>query len=137
MIKYFFSKQFLGFLAVGGLAALLHWLARLFLSVWMPFSWAVISAYIVGMTVAFLLNSVFIFPKSEKPRHAQARDFVLVNLSFFPFVWLISVQVNNWLKAIGMTSYSEGLAHAIAISLPMFATFLIYKFFAFKEKRYE
>ena len=137
MIKYFLTKQFLGFLAVGGLAALLNWLARLFLSVWLPFSWAVIIAYIVGMLVAFLLNSIFIFPKSEKTRHAQARDFVLVNLSFFPLVWLASVQVNIWLKTIGMVSHSEELAHAIAISLPMLATFLIYKFFAFKEKRHE
>ena len=137
MIKYFFTKQFLGFLAVGGVAALLNWLARLFLSVWLPFSWAVIIAYVIGMFVAFLLNSIFVFPKSEKARHAQARDFVLVNLSFFPLVWLASVQVNIWLKTIGMVSHSEELAHAIAISLPMLATFLIYKFFAFKEKRHE
>ena len=137
MIKYFFTKQFLGFLAVGGLAALLNWLARLLLSVWLPFSWAVIVAYAIGMFVAFLLNSFFVFPKSEKARHAQARDFVLINLSFFPLVWLASVQVNNWLKTIGMVSHSEELAHAIAISLPMLATFLIYKFFAFKEKRHE
>jgi len=122
---------------VGGLAALLHWLARLFLSIWLPFSWAVIIAYGVGMIVAFLLNSVFVFPKSEKARHAQARDFVLVNLAFFPLVWLVSVQVNNWLKTLGMISHSEDLAHAIAIPLPILATFLIYKFFAFKEKGYE
>jgi putative flippase GtrA len=137
MIKYFFTRQFLGFLAVGGLAALLNWLARLLLSVWMPFSWAVVGAYLVGMTVAFLLNSIFIFPNSEKAKHAQVRDFVLVNLSVIPFVWLISIHVNNWLKTVGMRSYSEELAHAIAISLPALATFLIYKFFAFKEKRYE
>jgi putative flippase GtrA len=137
VIKYFLSKQFLRFLAVGGLAALLHWLARVCLSIWLPFSWAVIVAYGVGMTVAFLLNSFFVFPKSEKAKHAQARDFVLVNLAFFPLVWLVSVQVNNWLKTLGMISHSEELAHAIAIPLPILATFLIYKFFAFKEKGYE
>jgi putative flippase GtrA len=137
VIKYFFTKQFLGFLAVGGLAALMHWLARLCLSIWLPFSWAVMIAYVVGMAVAFLLNSLFVFQKSKKARHAQARDFVLVNLSFFPVVWLASVQVNQWLKTLGMISHSEELAHAIAIPLPMLATFLIYKFFAFKEKSYE
>lgn len=137
MIKYFLTKQFLGFLAVGGLAALLHWLTRLALSFWLPFSWAVIIAYAVGMTIAFLLNSYFIFPKSEKAKHIQARDFILVNLSFFPLVWLISVQTNNWLKTAGVVNHSEELAHAFAISLPMVATFLIYKFFAFKERRYE
>ncbi len=137
MIKYFLTKQFLGFLAVGGLAALLHWLARLFLSIWLPFSLAVVIAYMVGMLVAFLLNSIFIFPTSEKARHAQARDFVLVNLSFFPVVWLAAVQINHWLKTVGMISHSEELAHALAIPLPMLATFLIYKFFTFKEKSYE
>ena len=93
MIRYFLTKQFLGFLVVGGLAALLHWLARILLSVWLPFSTAVIIAYIVGMVVAFLLNSFFVFPKSQKARHAQARDFVWINLSFFPVVWFFSLQI--------------------------------------------
>lgn len=137
MIKYFLTTQFLSFLVVGGLAALLHWLARIILSVWLPFSTAVIIAYIIGMIVAFILNSFFVFPKSEKSRHAQARDFVLVNLSFFPVVWFVSLQINNWLKTISIVSHSEELAHAIAIPLPMLATFLIYKFFAFKECNYE
>ena len=137
MIRYFLTKQFLGFLVVGGLAALLHWLARILLSVWLPFSTAVIIAYIVGMVVAFLLNSFFVFPKSEKARHTQARDFVWINLLFFPVVWFFSLQIDSWLKTIGMVSHSEELAHAIAIPLPMFATFLIYKFFAFKENNCE
>jgi len=137
VIKYFFTKQFLGFLAVGGGAAFLHWLARLLLSVWLPFSWAVIVAYGIGMLVAFLLNSFFVFPKSKRSKALQARDFVLVNLSFLPLVWLASMQVNSWLKTLGMMQHSEELAHAIAIAIPMLATFLIYKFFTFKEKGYE
>lgn len=134
MIRHFLSRQFLGFLAVGGLAALLHWLSRLLLSTWMPFAWAVAMAYGVGMTVAFLLNSVFVFPDSVKPISAQARDFVLVNLAFFPLVWAVSIYVNAGLKALGMNHHSEELAHAIAISMPLLATFLLYKFVAFKGK---
>lgn len=134
MIKHFFTKQFLIFLAVGGLAASLNWLSRFFLSLWLPFSWAVINAYAIGMGVAFIMNSIFVFPHSKKARHAQARDFILVNLSFLPLVWLASIQINIGLKTVGMTAHSEELAHAIAIALPMLATFLIYKFFAFKEK---
>jgi len=114
----------------------MNWLSRLLLSIWLPFSWAVVIAYAIGMLVAFLLNSFFVFPKSIKARHKQARDFVIVNLSFFPVVWFASVQVNYFLQTLGMKTYSEDMAHAIAIGLPMFATFLIYKFFAFKEKRY-
>lgn len=137
MIKHFFTKQFIGFVAVGVVAALLHWLARLILSIWLPFSSAVVIAYIVGMAVAFILNRIYIFPVSDKAMSVQARDFVLVNLSFFPVVWFASLKINAWLKTFEIWINSEALAHAIAISLPMFITFLIYKFFAFKEKKYE
>lgn len=137
MIKHFLTRQFLRFLAVGMLSAFSNWLARVCLSLWLPFSWAVVIAYGIGMSAAFLLNSIFVFPNSEKAWHSQARDFFLVNLAFFPIVWLVSIGVNRWLKAIGLTRYSEELAHAIAIALPLVATFLIYKFFAFKERSYE
>lgn len=136
MIKHFFTRQFLAFLVVGTSAAALHWLARLLLSVWLPFSWAVTMAYVVGIVVAFLLNSYYVFPLSNKPRYQQARDFIFINLAFFPVVWLIATQTNTWLNAIGFNAYSKELAHAIAISVPTVATFLIYKFFAFREDNY-
>lgn len=137
MIRHFLTRQFLIFLIVGGIAAILHWLARLLLSTIFPFSIAVAIAYVIGMTVAFILNVLYVFPVSDKPRRNQIRDFVIVNLSFFPVVWFASLQVNILLKSLGMVMYTEELAHALAIPLPMLATFLIYKFFAFKEKRYE
>lgn len=133
MIKHFFTKQFLGFLAVGGLSAFLHWLSRIWLSNWLSFSLAVIVAYAIGMLVAFTLNALFIFPASEKPRRKQARDFIIVNISFLPIVWLASISINIALQAAGMLLYTEAIAHAIAVAIPMFATFLIYKFFAFKD----
>lgn len=136
MIGHFISKQFLGFLLVGGLAAVLNFLSRILFSVWLPFSWAVSIAYAVGMFVAFILNSFFIFPKSDKAKHLQARDFIFVNLAFFPATWFAAVEINSLLKSLGLKNYSEELAHAAAIALPMFCTFLIYKFFAFKENRY-
>lgn len=133
MIGHFFTRQFLGFVAVGGTAALLHWLARIALSHWLPFALAVALAYAVGMLVAFLLNSFFVFQRSTRPRALQARDFVLINLASFPVVWLASIGLERGLRMLGMIDYTEALAHAVAISLPMLATFLIYKFHAFKD----
>jgi putative flippase GtrA len=133
VIQNFLSRQFLGFLAVGGLAALMNWLARLLLGTWLPFAWSVGLAYGVGMAVAFVLNSLFVFPASSKPRHLQVRSFVLVNLAFFPLVWLASLALKQLLGALGMARHSEELAHAMAIALPMCATFLIYKFHTFGE----
>ena len=135
MIKHFFTNQFLRFLAVGGIAAFLHWLSRIILSTWMSFSGAVIVAYAVGMSVAFILNSFFVFPNSDKPKYKQARDFVVVNLAFLPVVWGASMIFDHGLRTIGVI-YSHALAHGMALAIPMFATFLIYKFFTFKKTVY-
>ena len=134
MLRHFFTRQFLGFLAAGGFAALFHWLSRIFLSLWLPFPWAVAIAYFIGMSVAFALNSIFVFPNSTRPRVLQARDFALVNLAFLPVVWAASIYLNYLLKSVGVARHSEEIAHAIAISLPLLGTFLIYKFIAFKGK---
>jgi putative flippase GtrA len=136
VLKHFFSRQFVGFLIAGGVAASLHWLTRILLSLVMPFSWAVVFAYGVGMTIAFLLNSYYVFPASDKPVKKQARDFFAINLAFFPVVWIASLSLNEALLDFGIVHYSEEIAHALAISLPIMATFLFYKFFAFREKYY-
>ena len=133
MLRHFFTPQFLKFLIVGALAALLHWLARFILDIWMSFSAAVGLAYCVGMAVAFALNALYVFPHSDKPRVSQARDFVITNLAFFPVVWGIAVIIEKMLRGLGFITHAGNLAHALAIPIPMLATFLIYKFFAFKE----
>ena len=133
MIRHFFTGQFLGFLAVGGTAALLNWLARIGFSHWLPFWLAVALAYAVGMLVAFLLNSFFVFNRSTRPRAQQARSFVTINLVCLFIVWAASIGLERMLRAQGMANHTEELAHAIAISLPMLVNFLLYKFHAFKE----
>jgi putative flippase GtrA len=85
------------------------------------------------MLVAFLLNSFFVFRNSTRPRARQVLDFVAINLVSFPVVWLASIELERALRTLGMVHYTEALAHAVAISLPMLATFLVYKFYAFKD----
>jgi putative flippase GtrA len=133
VIRFFLTRQFLRFAMVGGVAAVLHWLARIVLSAWMPLSPAVVGAYGVGMAVAFGLNSVFVFPDSPKPRLLQARDFLLVNLSFFPLVWLMTLGLSAWFRSLGWLDIADMLAHGISVVVPAFLTFLFYKFFAFKD----
>ena len=134
MIRHFLTAQFVRFLAVGGTAAFLHWLARIALSHWRSFTWAVALAYGVGMGVAFVLNRVFVFPLSDKAAHQQLRDFLLVNLGFFPIVWASAIAIESALRSLGMVHYTQALAHAVSIAIPMLATFLMYKFFAFKDE---
>jgi putative flippase GtrA len=133
LIKHYFSGQFLTFAFVGVLAALANWFSRAAFNIWMSFSWSVVGAYIVGMSVAFLLNDRFVFPGSDKRRHKKLRDFLIVNILFFPVVWGASILLNLALKKLGLTDHTQELAHGIAVAIPALATFLAYKFFAFKD----
>lgn len=133
MLAHFLSRQFLAFLLAGGLAAFVHWLVRILFSQFMAFSGAVALAYGIGMATAFLLNSKLVFPRSDKPVEKQARGFILINLLFFPVVWVVALLLNRALIDLGVPAYTEELAHAFAISLPVLMTFLLYKFYAFRE----
>ncbi len=88
------------------------------------------------MAIAFVLNSYYVFPTSDKPVAKQARDFIAINLAFMPVVWVAAMGLNALLPRVGIVRYSEEVAHALAISLPVLATFLLYKFYAFREKYY-
>ena len=134
MIKHFVSVQFLLFVFVGATAASLHWLARYLFSIWLSFPLAVALAYFFGIAVAFGLNKRYVFPSSARPVQKQARDFVLVNLMFFPVVWVASILIRTFLIKAGIVRYVDGIAHGLAITIPIFATFLIYKFIAFGDK---
>ncbi|MFC1605628.1 GtrA family protein [Pseudomonadota bacterium] len=132
MIRNFISKQFLKFLFVGVTAALANWLTRYWLSRSLSFQAAVALAYLVGMAVAYWLNRVFVFPGSNRPMPRQASEFVLVNLAFFPIVWASAVFFRWVLNGLGLEVYVEGIAHALALAIPMLFTFLIYKFKTFR-----
>ena len=132
MIRHFLTPQFVVFLVVGSTAALLNWLSRIVFSIWVSYSTAVIIAYLLAMTCAFILNRIFVFPKSTRPVGRQARDFAITNIAFFPVVWLSSLLLVELIPYVVLTPYTEEIAHGIAIAIPMFATFLIYKFIAFR-----
>ena len=132
MISHFLSKQFLAFIFVGITASILHWLFRYGLNFWVPFEFAVVIAYTFSLGSGFILNRLFVFPNSNRAINLQMRDFILTHLGFFPVVWGLSLILVILLPKIGVTIYVEGIAHALAIGFPMFATFLIYKFLAFR-----
>ena len=133
MVRHFFTRQFVSFVLVGGISAFLHWLARIALSYWVSFPVAVFLAYGVGMAVAFTLNALYVFPDATGSRATQGRNFVLTNLGFLPVVWGVALLAEwvfgHWLPQ----RIAEAAAHGVAVVTPMFATFLIYKFFAFKD----
>ncbi|MCJ1880841.1 GtrA family protein [Pseudomonas nitroreducens] len=135
MIRHFLTRQFLTFIGVGVTAAFANWCTRYILSFELSYSIAVVLAYLMGISIAFLLNRRFVFPDSPRPMVAQAREFILINAAFLPVVWIAALALRHLFVYLGFASIAEGVAHAISLAVPAFATFLIYKFFTFGKPR--
>ena len=132
--KQFLSSEFFKFVVVGGLAALVNFLSRFGFSEFMDFRWAVLAAYLVGMTTAFFLSKRYVFAPSGRKLHHEMSYFAIVNLFAVLQVWLISVGLAEYLfPAIGFGFYPEAVAHFIGISVPAFTSYLGHKYFSFKK----
>ncbi|MFL5334496.1 MAG: GtrA family protein [Geminicoccaceae bacterium] len=128
--------EFGRFLAMGGVSATVNWLSRMGYSQLMPFSAAVIVAYVTGMAVAFMLFRSFVFPKVAKPIRQQVIWFVLVNLAGVTQVWLASMfLVTILFPAIGFRWYPEAIGHGIGMCLPVVSSYFGHKHLTYQGRR--
>lgn len=132
MINLFFSRQFFLFLFVGSVSAALNIFSRIVLGLWLPYFESIILAYCMATSLAFTLNLFFVFPGSTKSTTSQFTGFILTNLFFLPVVLLSSILLNAWFSKLGFIPFTQLSAHIVSVSLPLFFSFLIYKFSTFK-----
>jgi putative flippase GtrA len=133
VIKSFASRQFLVFLLTGGFAAAVNFGSRILYNRTMPFSPAVICAYITGMITAFILAKMFVFRESRQATHHAAGWFILVNLVAVAQTWAISMLLVKWaLPALGVTMFAPEIAHGVGVVVPVFTSYLGHKHFSFR-----
>ena len=126
------SRQFLLFVAAGGTAALANFGSRLALSHFMGYVPAIVLAYLIGMTTAFLLNRAFVFTGAVSPVGQQAWRFVLVNLAAVVQTIVISLALARFvLPWLAIDGHAETIAHAIGVIVPVFTSYLGHKHFSF------
>ena len=89
--KTLVSRQFLVFLLTGGFAAAVNWCSRIVFNIWMPYSAAIVIAYVAGMITAFILAKIFVFKSSTQSTGRSIFFFVLVNLVAVLQTWVVSV----------------------------------------------
>ena len=129
------NLQFLKFLVTGGIAALVNLLSRYALNFVMSFEGAVVVAYLLGMTTAYLLARRFVFDASGRSVASEVRRFVLVNIVALGFVWVISVGLARVVfPAIGMTWHANDIAHLIGVLAPAVTSFIGHRFYTFARK---
>ncbi len=67
----------------------------------------------------------------------QVQGFLLVNLLFFPVVFLLSIGLKKTFILFGFDEHAELVAHGIAVVAPTLITFIAYKMYAFKDVFHE
>ena len=130
--RLFSSRQFVLFLAAGGFAALVNWLARFFLNDVISYEWALVGGYAAGMATAFLLNRWLVFPPSGAEYRTEVARFVVVNMISFPVVWATSFLLSEYaMPALDFRFHPREIAHAFAVACPAALSFLAHKFWTF------
>jgi len=128
------SRKFLLFLLTGGFAAAVNWGSRILYNLWMPYSAAIVVAYVTGMITAFILAKLFVFTESTQSTGRSAFFFTLVNLVAVFQTWLVSVGLAYYVfPRIGMHWHDRDIAHLVGVIVPVFSSYIGHKKFSFRH----
>ncbi|CAN7433656.1 GtrA family protein [Paraburkholderia hospita] len=134
MKRTFVSKDFLMFLLTGGFAAAVNWGSRIVYNIWMPYSAAIVVAYITGMVTAFILAKLFVFTKSTQSTARSVFFFTLVNLVAVLQTWAVSVALAYYvLPWAGFTWHTLDFAHLVGVAVPVFTSYIGHKKWSFRH----
>ncbi|MCK1429192.1 GtrA family protein [Bradyrhizobium sp. 87] len=129
------KTRFTRFLIVGALAAAVNIVARVLISRSVRFEYAVVLAFPVALTFAFVMSKVYVFQTSQSSGWQQYLRFLLVYLAALVQVWLVSVGLMHWIMpTIGWEHHPELVAHTVAVCSPVLITYYAHKRFTFKQR---
>jgi putative flippase GtrA len=129
----FLSKEFLLFLLTGGFAAAINWGSRIIYSLWMPFSAAIVVAYLTGMTTAYILAKLFVFKESRQSAGRSIFFFTAVNVIAVLQTLIVSlVLANHVFPTIGVVQHAPEIAHMFGVAIPVFTSYIGHKRLSFK-----
>ena len=126
------NNQFFLFVIAGGLAAVANIGSRIIINFWLDFRISVILAYCIGMLVAYILSRMFVFTENKTSVLSSSIKFVLVNVIAIIQTYYISVYLNIFLKNYTELQFTEEIAHAVGIIVPVISSFIGHKYFSFR-----
>nr|WP_245307294.1 GtrA family protein [Rhizobium altiplani] len=126
------SRPFVRFALSGGVAAAINILSRMALSQVTTYSVAIVCAYVVGMTTAFVLMKLYVFEKSARHAGSEYLRFAGVNVIALVQVWAVSlILARNVFPLINFHFHAETIAHVIGVLSPIATSYFLHKYFTF------
>lgn len=127
------AGQFLRFTLAGGIAAAANYGSRFVFSAWVAFPVAIVLAYLVGMTIAFVLMRQHVFDGRGKPVGRQVLWFTTFNLLAVIQTLIVSLLLARWLlPAIGVEQHVEAIAHLVGVIFPIGTSYLGHRYATFR-----
>ncbi|ARP84096.1 hypothetical protein CAL12_26955 [Bordetella genomosp. 8] len=130
-------RQLLGspfgrFLIAGGIAAVANYASRFAFSVWLPYAWAIVCAYIVGMIVAFVLMRTLVFHAHGGRLLPQVVKFTIVNLVAVLQTLVISIALVRWVLGPLGVPHAQAVAHLVGVLFPIGTSYIGHKLVTFR-----
>ncbi|MBI1338824.1 GtrA family protein [bacterium] len=126
-------REFVRFLAAGGVAACINLAARYVIDLVLPFEAAVAIAYLIGMAVAFILFQRTIFDHPGTSLKRRIWRFSVVNaVGFCLALGLSALFARVVLPAMGWTFRPFEVAHLIGVAAPAVSSYFGHKFWTFR-----
>lgn len=123
------------FLIAGGSAAAINWLARILLSLALPFEAALVVAYAIGMAAGFWLYRRFVFRgASSRSVRGQLPVFLAVNLVGMGVVLAVSAGLVAALEVLAPglpLALAEALSHGVGIAVGAVANYFGHRLLTF------
>ena len=121
------------FLLAGAFAAAVNFASRVVLSLFCPYAVAIVVAYGIGMTAAFLLNRRFVFRNPSSRLHRQVAWFVAVNiLALLQTLGVSLLLAQQVLPALGVAWHTAEIAHGIGIAVPIVTSYFGHTHWTFR-----
>ena len=126
-------EQFWRFLVAGGAAAAANFGSRFLFSQWVRYEWAILLAFLVGLTIGFSLMRGYVFNASGKPFGPQLAMYLTVNLFALLQTMLVSVALDRWvLRFLVSVSLAQALAHLVGVLVPMVTSYFGHRMATFR-----
>ena len=128
------SSQFIRFLVAGGVAAAANYGSRFLFSLWLSYGPAIVLAYLVGMSVAFVLMRQHVFSAAGGALGPQVAKFVAVNVLAVMQTLIISLALARWiLPSLGVVTHAEAIAHLAGVLVPVATSYFGHRMLTFKK----
>lgn len=129
------NRNFFLFVLAAGASVPVNIAARIVLSHWVPFEFAVLLSHVAGMLTAYVLSRLFVFQSSGRAVSSELSRFALVNVGSAALTWFISVGLLYYVfPLIRFTYHTELVAHVLGLSVASVTSFLGHSRYSFRRE---